>query len=269
MQENSDRIMGFVLKHYREGAFDTVKAAGRHMRGAGVSFRTYLFAAVGVAAAVILGIFIFRGNPSVQRYEAVDSALVASLPDGSRVTLSEGSTLSFSSGKGERRATLEGTALFEVTHDETCPFTVSLGRATVKVLGTVFQIRETPSEVKVDVLEGKVSFSGEGADASSVILTSGTQSVLHSGSASPSVVEESLPNPTAWLTGSFRYEAVPLGTVLEELSDYYGKIFYCDPSASEKLLTGTFSVDDPDAIVSSIGSALQTEIAVTADPFKE
>ena len=259
MQENHDRLLGFVLKHYREGAFDTVKASETYTRSARtIPFWKYA-ALTAVAAAVILGIFLFRGGPSVSEYSAGGTSFLASLPDGTSVTLSPGSSLKYQERKGMRNAILDGTALFKVTHDESSPFVVEADGSSVKVLGTVFQVKESPDKVSVDVLEGKVLFSGQ---EEGVVLTAGMESVLDKGTLAPKIVENPLPNPTAWLSGEFRYEGAPLEIVLKELSEYFQMEFIALPEAAGRTLTGVFSTEDPEDIAEAISSALETRIFI-------
>ena len=258
--ENSDRILGFVLKHYHEGAFDTKKASGAIIPSKRrIPFWKYASVAA-AAAAVVLGIFLLRGKDAYSplRYHASESILALDLPDGSSVTLSPGSTLSFGQGKRTREAVLDGTALFRVTHDETSPFVIQAGMSTVEVLGTTFQVRSTPKEAEVNVFEGKVKFSGS-EDA--VILSSGMESILREDSSSPEIISDPLPNPMAWLTGEFRYEAAPLEVVLKELSGFFGReLAVYPPEAEGKTLTGTFSSDELEPILEAISSALEVRV---------
>ena len=258
MQENMDRMLGFVLKHYRQDAFDSeTKAESRKVR----RFPIWRYAAVftAVAAAVLLFVFLFHPGPSVSEYLAADSSIQAELPDGSSVILHPGARVRYSDSKGGRNVEMEGTALFKVTRDESRPFKVDAGGSVVEVLGTVFQVKQSAGSVSVDVLEGKVLFSGR---EDGVILTSGMESVLQQGAAAPEIVESPLPNPTAWATGVLKYERAPLETVLAELSDYFEREFIVSPDAEGKTLTGSFSTEDPETIAEAISAALEIVITV-------
>ena len=67
-----------------------------------------------------------------------------------------------------------------------------------------------------------------------------------------------LPNPAAWATGYFRYEATPLAVVLEERSAYYGVSL--SAPADGKSLTGEFSTESLDDILELIEQALEVKI---------
>lgn len=260
MKEEMERMLGFVLKHYRQGAFEggiQADAQDRRIR----SFPIWRYvAAAAAAAAVILLVFLFRPASSTLEYLAVNTPERVELPDGSIVTLRPGASLRYSDSKDGRNVNLEGTALFKVARDENRPFNVNAGESVVKVLGTEFQVKQSKGNVFVDVFEGRVLFSGS---EDGVILTSGMESVLQQGAEAPEIVEVSFPNPTAWMTGVFKYDGTSLDTVLAELSDYYGREFVTSPEGQDRVLTGSFFIDeDPETIVDAISSALEINITV-------
>jgi transmembrane sensor len=82
------------------------------------------------------------------------------LPDGSKVTLNEGSSLSYdqSLGTDTRNVYLSGEAFFDIQHDPTRPFIVHTGKFTTTVLGTKFNVRayERDQKIIVTVKQGKV-----------------------------------------------------------------------------------------------------------------
>ena len=56
-----------------------------------------------------------------------------------------------------REVTLEGEAMFEVTHDEARPFIIKTHDHTIYVLGTTFNISAYPDEeLSVTLIEGKL-----------------------------------------------------------------------------------------------------------------
>lgn len=83
------------------------------------------------------------------------------LPDGSTVILNENSRVELSknfSSNGLREVHLYGEAYFDVTHDPNKPFIVYAGKVKTTVLGTAFNIKESPlsKTVTVTVTRGKV-----------------------------------------------------------------------------------------------------------------
>jgi ferric-dicitrate binding protein FerR (iron transport regulator) len=84
--------------------------------------------------------------------------LTVSLPDGSKVKLNAGSTLSFTSNFTEsRQVTLVGEAKFEVVKDEDRPFSIKTRDHTTIVLGTTFFVKAYPKKkIQISVVSGRV-----------------------------------------------------------------------------------------------------------------
>ncbi|MDR2914912.1 MAG: DUF4974 domain-containing protein [Tannerella sp.] len=82
------------------------------------------------------------------------------LPDGTKVWLNKDSKISYpdSFSDKQRVVTLEGEGYFEVVHDETSPFFVETKGMTVRVLGTMFDVKNYSSDVVSEtvLLSGKV-----------------------------------------------------------------------------------------------------------------
>jgi transmembrane sensor len=82
------------------------------------------------------------------------------LSDGSIVWLHKNSELTFlESADGKRLATLRGEGLFEVAKDPARPFIISCGDASVRVVGTSFNLKSDAAGIELKVLTGKVRVS--------------------------------------------------------------------------------------------------------------
>jgi transmembrane sensor len=80
------------------------------------------------------------------------------LADGSTVDLNARSKLRVEFSKNERRVELlDGQALFQVAKDKNRPFIVAGGDATVRAVGTQFDVYRKDSGTTVTVLEGRVA----------------------------------------------------------------------------------------------------------------
>jgi transmembrane sensor len=80
------------------------------------------------------------------------------LADGSTVDLNARSKLRVEFSKNERRVELlDGQALFQVAKDKNRPFIVASGEATVRAVGTQFDVYRKDSGTTVTVLEGRVA----------------------------------------------------------------------------------------------------------------
>ena len=255
--------MDFVLKHYQEGKFDTRKAIDRFNEAHGIVQKPrrrvlpWVSGIVAAAAAVVLCVFLFRGNEQ-QMIELIANNAVKEfvLPDGTEVTLAPGSKLTYSE-KSPRNTALEGKAYFEVARDEAVPFEITADGAFVRVLGTKFMVDAGSSVKEVYVTEGKVLFA-KSSDAEGVILTKDMQATLSPDENVPVIAVEPDVNSIAWQRGSFIFDKTPLREVLETLSKHYKVSFAA--TDLDKQLSGEFYAEDLDLIISLIESALDVHI---------
>ena len=251
-----DRLT-FVLTHFKEGRFDARKAFKRFRAEASAranAWRKWWRPAVlSLAFAALAAVLFFRWQGTVTEYKAIDITQSFTLKDGSRVTLAPGSALSLRAHLNPRAVSMTGKVYFEVTHDEAHPFTVDVPGAGVQVLGTKFQVLHDSAGTRVDVTEGCVRLS---CGLVSEILTSGESA---SASADTVVRVTSTPNPTAWATKTFIYDATPLGEVLKELSEFFGEKLSTESPG--RLLTAQFRADESlDDIIGLIETALGVSI---------
>ena len=254
--------MDFVLKHYQEGKFDTQKALQRFNEAHGIVQKPrrrvlpWVSGVAAAAAAVILCVFLFRGNEQQIQLMADAQAKEFVLPDGTEVTLAPGSELTYSE-KSPRKTQLEGKAYFEVARDEAVPFEITSDGAFVRVLGTKFMVDAGSSVKEVYVTEGKVLFA-KSSDSEGVILTKDMQATLSELDAVPVIAMEADVNSIAWQRGSFIFNQTPLKEVLETLSKHYKVSFIANDLS--KQLSGEFDAEDLDLIISIIESALDVHI---------
>ena len=261
MSDFEDKYMDFVLKHYQEGKFDTWKAVKRFNEAHGIvqkPRRRVLPWVSGIvaAAAIVLGVILFRDNEQQIQLMASTGMQEFVLPDGSEVTLSPDSRLTYGE-KSPRKTCLEGKAFFEVARDEAVPFEITADGAFVRVLGTKFMVDAGSSVKEVYVTEGKVLFA-KSSDSEGVILTKEMQATLSQSDAVPVIAEEPDVNSIAWQRGSFIFDSTPLREVLEILSRHYKMSFVAIDL--DKQLSGEFYAEDLDLIISLIESALDVHI---------
>jgi transmembrane sensor len=110
-----------------------------------------------IIAAVVLWLYVNNTAANEKTY-AFSGRHYLHLPDGSGVTLKEGSRLTYKqSFNDNREVTLSGEAFFEVKRDPGKPFRVQAGKVTTTVLGTAFNINASQSDkITVTVTRGKV-----------------------------------------------------------------------------------------------------------------
>ncbi|OQP62746.1 hypothetical protein A3860_27455 [Niastella vici] len=161
------------------------------------------------------------------------------LPDGSRVWLNAGSSLTYpvQFTTNERKVALTGEGYFEVkpTPVKKLPFVVQVSgangnRGEVTVLGTHFNIKgyEDETVIRTTLLEGAVKVgqwsmvNGQLKTGNEVMLKPGEQAVL-AGTHSPLTIHHSpdLEQVMAWKEGLFNYKHSDITEVLRDAARWY------------------------------------------------
>lgn len=165
------------------------------------------------------------------------------LPDGSLVNLNSNSELTYLETNDTRIARLDGEALFEISHDNSHPFTVNSHRTSTTVLGTKFNVRGREKEtIVVSLFEGKVSF--EAANQSAVILAPGEMVSYNS---TGNKVEKNIlqnENTMAWKTKELKFKNDNLEEVINTLEKYFYKKIELVTNDNSCRFTGAF--EDPE-----------------------
>jgi transmembrane sensor len=137
-------------------------AAGRPPR-----FRRPFFAAAAVAFAAVVGTAVWWQSHRYPLFSTdIGERRSITLADGSTVDLNARSQLRVEFSDHERRVELlDGQALFQVTKDKQRPFIVHSGDATVRAVGTQFDVYRKDSGTTITVLEGRVAVYSSAAVA--------------------------------------------------------------------------------------------------------
>lgn len=186
-----------------------------------ISFPAWAKLGLAAAAALLIGLFIFRqpaGTEMMTAY-AENGNLEVILPDNSHITLRKGSKLEYPKAfaSNQRNVELEGEAFFEVTRNEKKPFIIDAQSATVQVLGTSFNVKADENTATVVVATGKVKMSMNSDKAQALILTPGEKGSLRGGALKEELVN--INNYLFWKTGILKIEDQPLSEVARDLAD--------------------------------------------------
>ncbi|WP_444888080.1 FecR family protein [Microbulbifer sp. JMSA008] len=186
-----------------------------------------------------------------------------SLPDGSEVKLNSNSEFRVSFSRKERQTQLlRGEAFFDVARQTARPFTVAAGSASIRVLGTEFNVELNPKNTRVSVTEGKVSVSETektpGLTPDSVTLIK-NQKVSVSDQGLTQVQRTSPEEATDWTRGILVFERTPLKEALQELNRYLATPVVAAPQIEGRLVSGTFAISDPDNTLEAITTALDLQ----------
>ncbi|HKK42445.1 MAG TPA: FecR domain-containing protein [Bacteroidales bacterium] len=180
--------------------------------------------------------------------------VLVSLPDGSKVYLNRNSTFTYRSNfnKSGRDVKLRGEAFFEIAPDKSKPFVIDAGEASVKVVGTSFNVITNNMEESVEVFvkTGKVLVSNN-TGSRSLQLDPGDIGVL-----SPDKTEKTInrdPNYLSWQTNYLEYSGQKLSVVFKDLKRVYNMdIVADDPSILDNPWTSPINNLSEDTIIQLI-----------------
>jgi len=128
-----------------------------------------LLSAAAFALVVVMAGIMIAGHPFRQSQEYITVSTKAGqgseivMPDGTNVFMRGDSKLTYPSNYSARNrsATLSGEAYFDVTPDREHPFMLDLGKCTIKVLGTQFDVSapKNGERIRTTLLRGSIELS--------------------------------------------------------------------------------------------------------------
>lgn len=196
------------------------------------------------------------------------------LDDGSIVELNAHSKVRIGFSDRLRRVELlSGQALFRVAKDHTRPFVVHAGTASVRAVGTQFDVNRKSNGTTVTVLEGRVAVAsaGEGTDtqrvapaampaatdrldrktqpSAEILLVSGEQMIV-----TPTEVRKAerpdLAAATAWTQHLLIFDGTDLRDVLEEFGRHTSRrIVIESPELATLKISGQYTSANPDSLL--------------------
>jgi ferric-dicitrate binding protein FerR (iron transport regulator) len=192
------------------------------------------------------------------------------LPDGSTITLNHGSEVKFPKEftGNTREVSLVGEAFFNIKPDAGKPFIIKTNGASVRVLGTSFNVcaYNESETVEVIVKTGKVELinTGAGEEEEKVVLLPGQTGTLNMYTRKLLRTNNYNPNKLAWYTREISFDYTPLGEVFETLRHVYNIRVDVDKQVDTKQkLTASFSKQDPEYIMEVIALTLDIKVDQT------
>lgn len=219
----------------------------RRLRWVAVAASLLVLLAVGAYTLLMPKTVVLKSEGQVMAYD---------LPDGTHVTLSPFSSLSYQEDDC-RKVEMKGCIYYQVKHDERHPFDVVGEHGHVRVLGTQFLVDERTDAPEVMVTSGKVLFMARNAQKG-VFLTKGKKARLSQGAGVPQLLSDYDVNDVAWATHRLHFDDTPLTEVLENLSKLSGVQYTA--SDESKRLTGDFDTDSIPQVIQIIEETLGVTI---------
>lgn len=215
----------------------------------------WLAAAATVVFAVVLSAVYGPSADYLQGWRAftteVGEQRSVSLSDGSIVQLNTATRIMTRISPESRDIRLlNGEALFKVAKDPSRPFQVHTRLATIRAVGTQFNVHEVGGQIKVSVLEGRVRVAATdepAAVAAAPIVAAGHEVEVGRDGKAIQRAAPDIGNTTAWLQRRVVFKQEPLINVVQEFNRYRKspQLRVDDAKLATRKYSGTFDVDDP------------------------
>ncbi len=224
------------------------------------------------AAALLLlisGAWLAMDTLDVRNYSTdIGEQRTCKLDDGSFIYLNTDSQVQVRfSDQGRQVRLTRGEALFAVERDSRRPFIVEAGNASIRVLGTRFNVRRRPGQTEIAVVEGRVHVAtmdarhndadpGPAPDSTTggtiapqpVELTAGERALVDKGRIERAHTDTV--TAVAWRTRRLVFTDTPLAEVAAEFNRYNRtRIRVEGEAAASRQLTGIFDADRPKALI--------------------
>ena len=213
---------------------------------------------------------VYRGGAEVADTKPTFYELIANKGERKSLLLSDGTSIIINSDSkvrypkffdGEfREVSLEGEAYFRVKEDKEKPFKISVGKASVLVTGTEFNIKLRRNRISIVVTSGSVT-TYSSISRSSYNLGKGEmiEFTEKRGFSKPKYVNTE--DFISWKNNRFVFENSRLEEVMEEIERFYNiSVEYIDKRCVGKTLTGRFNSADLNKMLSIISLTLDIPV---------
>ncbi|RKU68078.1 FecR family protein [Parabacteroides sp. AF17-3] len=178
------------------------------------------------------------------------------LPDGTKVFLNAGTILSYPAlfDNKQRAVYLEGEAYFEVKHNESVPFIVQTSTASVKVLGTTFNVYAYSNKrwFETTLISGQVQVTMHKSPDKPVILSPNQKLRYNSQTGNFNTSNTDLRLETAWHKGDLIFRSGHIKEIFEQIATFYGIHFHIEGNYPEKLFTGNYHEEDVNLVLRNL-----------------
>ncbi len=183
-------------------------------------------------------------NQTIVRNEKVSLLL----PDGTKVWLNKDSKISYPDSFDDKRrlVILDGEGYFEVAHDETRPFFVETKGMTVKVLGTVFDMKNYSDDVisETVLLSGKVEVDMD--NDKDPILLSPNQKISYNKQTGNHYIEDiDAPEYALWKNDKLVMDNEELEAIFKKIGRWYDVDIVYDRTLPLKTRYSITITDEP------------------------
>lgn len=186
---------------------------------------------------------------SISMKVPMGSTTETSLPDGTKVSLNSGTTLSYSQAYGieSRNVSLSGEAYFDIVHNEDMPLDITMAKMTIRDVGTKLNISNYPDDAQaiVTVDEGSVDITTASISEPKRIFA-GQQAVVDKSTGGVVIIQKTCDGNT-WGKGVLVFNNNTVEEIAKRLERAYDvSIKIHSTATAHKRFFGTFSRSSQD-----------------------
>jgi transmembrane sensor len=213
-------------------------------------------------AGTALVVYNVAGPGKVQMLtaHAGNTTFTDTLPDGSVIVLNRNSTVTYPSRfTGDSRpVTLKGEAFFSVAPDKSKPFIIEAENASIKVVGTTFNVKSTEQKTEVIVETGIVEVA---KNQNTVKVVHNQKAIVSKNSDKPTMENNTDELYNYYRTKEFVCSSTPLWKLAEVLNEAYDvNIVIANGRLREQQLTTTFHEEPIDDILQVVAATFNATI---------
>ncbi|MFT8558825.1 MAG: FecR domain-containing protein [Acetobacter sp.] len=188
-------------------------------------------------------------------YAPVAQTREVRLADGSEITLAPKAAISITMNASERSIhLLQGEALFNVHHDPERLFRVTTSDAVITDIGTTFDVRTDGAATVVAVREGSVRVIAHRSAIADRDLRSGEWERVSGAESTSGIVP--VATIGTWRNGTLVARNETVGDLIQVIRSWTStRIILTDRKLSEKRVTGTYDLHQPEASLRQIVDA--------------
>lgn len=220
--------------------------------------RRWFGSALAACLVLVAALWVWPASDATSIYRTVpgETRQIA-LEDGSVIIMAGDSELLVDPDR-DRYARLErGRALFEIRHDESNPFRVDVGSATLIDAGTVFDVSIRQSEVGVGVSEGAVIYNPARQNAR---IEPGHILTFDKASAAYDLASIPLDQVGEWREGRLTFLRAPLADVAADIARASGIDYRASETSGERPISGSIALEPLRADPAALGPLLGVSV---------
>lgn len=223
-----------------------------------------------VAAALVVAVLATSlGTPhEVYRQQIAAQAKgqrIFELPDGSTLSVNANTQLRVDFDSHQRRLTLDrGQFYIDVAPDKERPLWVQTGDATIRVVGTGFDVRRSERQLVVSVAHGQVAFTPD--NRAPMLLGARQQAAVDLASGTLQQQSLAASQVADWRTGHLSFRNRELASLVDELNLYRPRpVLLANAKLGQIKVSGNLDVDDPDALINALPALVPVKTVALAD----